>query len=94
MPKRLPISSAKDIAHKYKCKQVIVIAWDGERTHCVTYGKTLEDCDSAAHGGNVIKKALGWPESLNAEPSRVDRMKNRIIELENIIKQMKGKEND
>jgi hypothetical protein len=48
----------------------------------VTYGKTLEDCDQAAQGGNKIKKTLGWPEELcSAEPSRVKKLKKEIEEL-------------
>jgi hypothetical protein len=86
MPLRLPIAAAKNVATKYSCRQVILMAWDGERTHCVTYGKTAEDCDQAAQGGNRIKAALGWPESLMAEPSRVKKLKARIAELEASIK--------
>jgi len=76
MPKRIPIKAAKDIAQEYNLKQVILCAWDGELTHIVTYGKTLEDCDQAAQGGNKIKKFLGWSEELcEAEPSRVKKLK-------------------
>src|ERR1043166_9750175 len=82
MPKRIPISAAKQVAKEQGCRQVIIMAWDGETTHCVTYGTTVEDCDQAAQGGNKIKKALGWPESLMAEPSRVKALKARIKELE------------
>lgn len=84
MPKRIPISAAKLVADKHDCRQVIILAWDGKLTHVVTYGKTLEDCDQAAQGGNKIKKVLGWPESLcQDEPSRVKKLKERIKELEN-----------
>lgn len=82
MPAKIPITAAKTVANEYACRQVILMAWDGERTHCVTYGKTVEDCDQAAQGGNRIKAALGWPESLMAEPSRVKKLKARIAELE------------
>lgn len=73
MPDRLPIQDAKEIAHKRRLRQVILIAWDGERAHCVTYGKSLEDCDQAAQGGEKLKKALGWP-NWEAQPSRVKRL--------------------
>lgn len=44
-------------------------------THVVTYGKTIEDCDQAAQGGNLLKKTLGWPENLcNAQPSRIRKL--------------------
>jgi hypothetical protein len=83
MPKRIPILAASDIARAYDCKQVIVVAWDRERTHVITYGKSVEDCDEAAHGGNFVKKALEWPEAMcKEEPSRVKKLKSRIAELE------------
>lgn len=82
MPKRLPITDAKALAKKHSLRQVILLAWDGERTHVVTYGSTQEDCAQAAAGGNKVKAALGWPESLQAEPAVVQRLKARVAELE------------
>lgn len=83
MTKGIPIKAAKDLAKQYDLKQVIILAWDGEREHCVTFGKTLEDCDQAAESGNCIKRILGWPESLcSSVPSRIVRLKRRIEELE------------
>ena len=90
MPKRIPIKTAKNIAQAHDCKQVILLAWDGERTHVVTYGKSEEDCDQAARGGNMIKTSLGWPEELcSEEPSRVKKLKNRIAELEAMLTEQK-----
>ena len=89
MPKRIPIKAAKDLAKEYDLKQVILCAWDGKLTHIVTYGKTLEDCDQAAQGGNKIKKALGWPEELcSDEPSRVKKLKKKIEELRKKVYQI------
>ena len=52
----------------------------------MTYGKSLKDCDQAAQGGNMIKKAIGFPEYLcTAEPSRVIKLKERIKELESLV---------
>lgn len=83
MPDRIPISAARTIAGDHGCRQVIIVAWDGKKTHVVTYGKTVKECEQAASGGNFVKKALGWPESLcNSEPSRVAKLKSRIKELE------------
>ena len=48
MPKRIPISTAKAVAEKHDLKQVLLIGWDGELVHVVTYGKTKEDCAAAA----------------------------------------------
>lgn len=83
MPKHIPILAAKDIAKAHDCRQVIVVAWDGERTHVVTYGVTDEECLQAAEGGNRVKKALNWPASpCTAEPHRVVKLKARIADLE------------
>jgi hypothetical protein len=75
MPQRIPISAARTIGQKYDCRQVIVLAWDGELTHIVTWGKTLEDCARAADGGNRLKEKWGWPES-DDQPSRVRRLQD------------------
>lgn len=48
MPKRIPISAAKRFADEFGLRQVVVLGYDGERTHIVTYGKTKEDCRQAA----------------------------------------------
>lgn len=48
MPKRIPIVAAERIAKEYGLKQVLLIAWDGERAHVVTYGATKQDCANAA----------------------------------------------
>jgi hypothetical protein len=92
MPDRLPIQDAKELAHKRGLRQVVLLAWDGERTHVVTYGKSIEDCDQAAQGGEKMKKLMGWP-NWEAEPSRVKRLRalnsemlaalNKIATLEN-----------
>lgn len=46
--KRIPVATAKEVAQKHDLKQVLLIGWDGERVHVVTYGKTKADCDAAA----------------------------------------------
>ena len=48
MPKRIPIATAKEVAEKHDLQQVLLIAYDGERVHVVTYGKTKADCAAAA----------------------------------------------
>jgi len=81
MPQRIPISAARQVGQRFDCPQVIVLAWDGELTHIVTWGKTLEDCSQAADGGNRLKEKWGWPES-NDQPSRVKRLELRVQQLE------------
>lgn len=45
---RIPIAAAREVATKYGLKQCLLIGWDGELTHVVTYGKTKADCEAAA----------------------------------------------
>ena len=78
MPRRVPIQAAKDVAHKYGLTHAILVGWDGKRTHVVTYGKTLEQCEQAAIGGNKIKRWLGFPEEMcNAVPARAKRKRKQ-----------------
>ena len=81
MPKRIPISAARQIAKDFNCRQVILLAYDNERTtHIVTYGRSLEDCYQAAAGGNMLKERWGWPEC-NDQPSRVRKLQAALNEL-------------
>lgn len=89
MPKRIPIQVAEQLAKDQGLRQVILLAWDGDLTHVVSYGKTVEDCDQAAQGADRMKKALGWPESLNASPSRVKALQARVAELETELNDLK-----
>lgn len=76
MPKRIPIAAAKRLAKQYDLAQVILTAWDGQRVHVVTYGRSLPDCEQAARGGNLVKTAMGWPKELcKAVPARVKRLR-------------------
>lgn len=85
--KRIPIQSAKAISTDYGYTQVIVVAFDKNTgiTSVCTYGKNQDDCAQAAEGGNLVKKALGWPESATkAKPSR--QIKNeKLMEIINGI---------
>jgi len=60
MPNRIPIAEAKRVADNQKCKQVIIVAWDGQLTHIVTYGIDKEQCRQAALGGDKIAEFLGF----------------------------------
>jgi hypothetical protein len=84
MPDRLPIQDAKEIAHKRGLRQVILLAWDGAQSHVVTYGKSIEDCDQAAQGGEKMKKLMGWP-NWEAQPSRVKRLTSALERADRII---------
>ena len=93
--KKIPIKAAKDIANEYGYNQIIIHGYDiesGVQSVC-TYGKSQEDCDNSAKGGNAIKKLLGWPDDLcDTKPQRVKkRIKNinKIIDESNLIHKLK-----
>jgi len=87
---RLPIRAAKDVGELYKLRQVILLAWDGELTHVVTWGRTVEDCSQAADGGNKLKKKWGWPEC-NDQPSRVKKLQDEVAKLKERLKKFEGR---
>ena len=78
----IPISAAQSLAESLDLRQVIIVAWDGEKTHVVTYGGSVADSANAAHGGNLVKRALGWPDNLDTETPKVLALQARIAELE------------
>jgi len=59
MPKRIAIAAAHRFVKENDLRQIIIVAWDGEFTHIVTYGVSKAECKQAAQGGEVIAKALG-----------------------------------
>jgi hypothetical protein len=79
---RIPIKALKEMAKAYGLDHIIVYATEGQTQHIATYGRTLEECSEAADFGNKMKDALGWPENLHAQPSRVRALQKRIKELE------------
>lgn len=83
-PKRIPITVAKDVANKCDMRQIILLGWDGDKTHIATYGKSRDDCAQAAAGGNMLKAKWGWPEC-NDQPSRVKKLEQRVRDLESFI---------
>jgi hypothetical protein len=80
MPKRLPIKAAETVGKEHGCRQVILLAFDGELTHIVTWGKSVEDCAQAAQGGNLLKAKWGWPAHTKSQPSRVHAILKAIAE--------------
>lgn len=74
MKSNIPIKAAKTVAYEYDQDQVIMMCWRKKTglTTVVTYGKTIEDCNQAAEGGNKLKREfLKWPEEeCQAKPKR------------------------
>lgn len=48
MTGKIPVLAAKTVAHQYGLKQCLLIGFDGEFAHVVTYGRTKVDCAAAA----------------------------------------------
>ena len=85
---RLPVKVLREIANKYDYSVVVVYAYDddGKISHIATWGRTIKLCDQAAQWGNMVKDALGWPESLHTTPNRIKKLQERIKQLEEEIK--------
>ncbi len=86
MPKRIPIKALKDLSKEQGLTHAILYAYDGESSHVVTYGKNAEQCSQAADFGNKMKKGLGWPESLQQQPSRVRKLQDQNRKLLDALK--------
>lgn len=82
---KIPIKALKELSKKYGLDHVIVFATEGKTQYVATYGRTIEECSEAADFGNKMKDALGWPESLHQQPSRVRALQKRIKELEGTL---------
>jgi len=89
MPRRIPIEAAKQVGVAQDCRQIILLAWDGELTHVVTWGKSVEDCAQAAAGGNMLKVKWGWPEC-NDQPSRVQKLQTELRAAEARIRELES----
>lgn len=91
--KKIAIKKAKEIAKELGYDQVLIFGWDKTEniTSVATYGKSVEDCDQIAQGGNWFKeKVLKWPKSkCCAEPNRYKKLKEKCKELEDKFKQLK-----
>jgi len=79
---KIPIKNAKEFAQQHELSQIIIFGYDGKEQHVATWGRTVEDCASAAEGGNQIKTFCGWPNSLHSEPSRVRKLQTSLKQLE------------
>ena len=84
---KVPVKALRDMSKANGLKRSILFAWDGNAHHVVTWGDTVDGCSQAADFGNKMKEALGWPESLHAQPLRVKKLEKRIQELEAQLKQ-------
>lgn len=75
--KRIPIKDAKALGVKLGYSQVIITAFDKVTgiTSVCTWGQNVADCKMAADGGNMVKKALGWPDEMcQDQPARFKKL--------------------
>jgi uncharacterized small protein (DUF1192 family) len=86
----IPIKDVKELSQKHGLSQVIVFGWDGEQTHVATYGESVDDCEKAARGANLIKQGWKWPEELLTEPSRVQALRAEIKRLKQELSSLTG----
>ncbi|MFN3582948.1 hypothetical protein [Phenylobacterium sp.] len=73
MAKRVPISAAKALADAQGLRQVVVLGFDGERIHVVSYGVTKADCAHAAKSATWAMSALTSPTAIADLPDE-DRL--------------------
>jgi hypothetical protein len=81
---KIPINALKEFASKFGLNRVIVFASepDNKTHHVATYGRTITECSEAADFGNKLKEGLGWPEALQAQPSRVVELQKKLADLQ------------
>lgn len=87
----IPESEAKRISHEYGFPQVVIVAFDPVtgNQHVTTFGTSAENSDAAAQFGNFIKRSNGWPVDMCiAEPEKVLKLRDRIVELENKVSEV------
>lgn len=90
MPKRIPIKVAKELAAQQDLRQVVILAWDGEKSHVVTYGRNVDESDRAARTGEQLRELLSWPESATKGPSRVEALRRQISDLEAEVQRLRA----
>jgi hypothetical protein len=85
---KIPVPELTRLLRTYGLRQLILVAWDGEKEHVATDGATLDDADNAAEGGNFVKKALGWPTAARATSARLSEFVRRVAELCSLVEEI------
>lgn len=87
--KSVPVDALKVLCDEQNLKIAVLLGWDGDLNHVVTYGETVSQSDHAATYGNTLKKQLGWSDDLQMPSPKVtalveenEGLKAKIIELE------------
>ncbi len=89
----IPVAEAKSLGDRYDKSIVIVFAWDPtfELIHTTTYGKSVQDKEWAAKGGEIATAALGGEvlQKLEFEDYRILRIREleaEVSRLHNLLK--------
>jgi hypothetical protein len=87
---RIPVSTAKSVANKHDLKQCLLIGWDGEQVHIVTYGKTIADCAQAAKArefwkGHIREFSFKGDVPPNSSSSEQDALREALVEARRLI---------
>jgi len=88
---KIPIKALKELSKQYGLNHVVVFATDNNNQHIATYGKSTEQSGQAADFGNTMKSVLHWPDSLQAQPSRVRKLQAEIKELKTKLELFENK---
>lgn len=61
----IPPEQLERFARELRLSQAILVGWTAAgMTHVVTWGDSLTDSAQAGQGGNFVRRALGFPETL------------------------------
>lgn len=86
MPTHIPFEALQAFCEANGLIQACLMAWDGQRTHVVTWGADASQSDMAAEGGNLMKRTMGWDESYcNTKSAKVAKLEEEIEELKEEI---------
>jgi hypothetical protein len=89
---RLPWEALRDFGRQHGLTQVILMAWDGECTHVVTWGEGNSESLRAAAGGNLMKQTLGFPEEdCHEEPRWLKDLREENVVLKSELAAMRAR---
>ncbi len=88
---KIPISALRHLAKLYNQQHVILFSQGNGTSHVATYGDTVEHCSEAADLGNKMKKGLGWPDKLQAQPARVIALQKKLQKIVDIIENVEAR---
>lgn len=81
------IDQLRQLAETLGSEQAILFTYNQENgTVITTWGDTVERSAQAAAGANKIKKLWSWPETDLVESAKVQALRDRIAELEALLK--------